>query len=242
MLLRGLCLLIGYLFGCFQTAYFVGRLNRIDIRRFGSGNLGTTNAARILGLAAGFSVLAGDILKTVLCTAVVGWLFGEQNPDSLLLLKTYAFVGCVFGHNFPFYLGFKGGKGVAVTIGFMLVLHHHIFLAWAIAALIVFLPTRYVSLSSMVGCLTTAILIPALGRFEYWGMTAPARLEMYILIALMTVLVFVQHRSNIRRILAGTESRFSFHNAGTVARETMPASYNGKAARVKRRDNAENER
>ena len=228
MLTRCICLLIGYAFGCFQTAYFVGLLNRIDIRRFGSGNLGTTNTARILGLAAGVIVLGGDILKTVLCTMAVQWLYGASQPEILLVLKTYAFVGCVLGHNYPFFLGFRGGKGVAVTIGFLLVLHPYLFLAWAAAALIAFLPTRYMSLASMTGCVTAAILTPILGRHGYWGMSAPGRAEMYLLIALMALLVVFQHRSNIRRIAAGTESRFSFREAGNAAREVMPQSFEGK--------------
>lgn len=233
MLLRAICLLIGYAFGCIQTAYFIGLLSRIDLRRFGSGNLGTTNAARILGIAAGIAVFAGDILKTVLSTLVVTWLFGQEHPDILLLLKTYAFVGCVLGHNFPFYLRFKGGKGVAVTIGFLIVLHPYVLLAWAAAALIVFLPTRYVSLSSMVGCLTAAILTPILGSLGLWDMTAAARLEMYILIALMTVLVFVRHRSNISRIVRKTESRFSFREAGAIAREGLAETGKDRSAGTK---------
>ena len=237
MLTRFICLLIGYAFGCLQTAYFVGLLNRIDIRRFGSGNLGTTNTARILGLASGLIVLGGDILKTVLGTMVVQWLYGQSQPELLLVLKAYAFVGCMLGHNYPFYLGFRGGKGVAVTIGFLLVLQPYLFLAWAAAALIAFLPTRYMSLASMTGCVTAAILTPILGRFGFWGMTAPARTEMYILLALAALLVIFQHRSNIRRILSGSESRFSFREAGSAAREVMPKSYDGrKSGGAKRND------
>ena len=115
--LRILCLALGYLFGCFQTAYILGRMKGIDIREYGSGNAGTTNAIRVLGTKAGLLVFAGDMLKCLIALLLVGALFGKSHPEAVYLLKSWAFMGVVLGHDFPFYMNFKGGKGVAVMAG-----------------------------------------------------------------------------------------------------------------------------
>ena len=106
---RLICVVIGYLFGLFQTGYFYGKLKHIDIRQHGSGNAGTTNALRTLGWTAGAITFLGDCLKCVAAVAVVYWLYGSTH-DNISLLAMYAGMGAVLGHNFPFYLKFKGGK------------------------------------------------------------------------------------------------------------------------------------
>ena len=110
-------LAIGYVFGLFQTAYIYGRLKGIDIRQYGSGNAGTTNTLRVLGTKAGLIVLAGDILKCILAIVAVRLLFTDSHADGYYLLAMYAALGAILGHNYPFYLGFKGGKGIAATAG-----------------------------------------------------------------------------------------------------------------------------
>lgn len=122
-MIRLVCLLIGYIFGCFQTSYIYGKLHGIDIRQYGSGNAGTTNSLRVLGKKAGAIVLFCDILKTGLAMTVVRLLFKEQYGDILYLLAIYAAAGAILGHNFPFYLGFKGGKGIACTAGLVIFFH-----------------------------------------------------------------------------------------------------------------------
>lgn len=112
MMERLVCVAIGYLFGLFQTAYIYGKLHGIDIRNYGSGNAGTTNTLRVLGTKAGLIVLAGDILKCILAIAAVRLLFaGGVHEDMYYLLAMYAALGAILGHDYPFYLGFKGGKG-----------------------------------------------------------------------------------------------------------------------------------
>ena len=98
------CLVIGYGFGLFQTGYFYGKRNGIDIRKYGSGNAGTTNALRTLGKKAGAITLAGDCLKAILAILLVSLIFGRAFPEQIMLLKLYAGAGCVLGHNFPFYM------------------------------------------------------------------------------------------------------------------------------------------
>ena len=113
---RILCLAIGYLFGLFQTAYIYGKMHGIDIRQHGSGNAGTTNTLRVLGTKAGLIVFAGDVLKCVLAVVVCSILFGKKYPEMVYLWKMYAAAGAILGHNFPFYLNFKGGKGISSGI------------------------------------------------------------------------------------------------------------------------------
>ena len=116
-MIRLYCALIGYVFGCFQTSFFYGKKKGIDIRNVGSGNAGTTNALRSFGTGAGILVFAGDAAKTMLAIVVVSLLFKGSAPGLVRLLKIYAGFGAILGHNYPFYLSFKGGKGIACTAG-----------------------------------------------------------------------------------------------------------------------------
>ena len=116
------CLFIGYLFGMFQTSYLIGKYHHMDIRQYGSGNAGTTNALRTLGKKAGAMTLIGDMLKCVIAILVVDAVFKNQYGDILPLLGMYTAAGCVLGHNFPIYLKFRGGKGIAASAGMLLAL------------------------------------------------------------------------------------------------------------------------
>ena len=114
---RILCVLIGYICGLFQTSYLYGKVHGIDIRNYGSGNAGTTNALRTLGAKAGAITLLGDCFKCVAAVVVVHMIYGKTHTDMMPLLSMYAGMGVVLGHNYPFYLKFKGGKGIAATSG-----------------------------------------------------------------------------------------------------------------------------
>lgn len=117
---RILCVLIGYICGLFQTSYLYGKAQGIDIRNYGSGNAGTTNALRTLGAKAGAITLLGDCFKCVIAVVIVHLIFGKSHPEMIRLLGLYAAAGTILGHNFPFYLNFKGGKGIAATAGLLL--------------------------------------------------------------------------------------------------------------------------
>lgn len=108
---RIICLAIGYLFGMFQTSYIIGKIHHMDIRQYGSGNAGTTNALRTLGKKAGAMTLIGDMLKCVIAILIVDAVFKNRYQEILPLLGMYTAAGCVLGHNFPFYLGFRGRQG-----------------------------------------------------------------------------------------------------------------------------------
>ena len=208
-MVRVACLLIGYVCGLFQTAYIYGRINGIDIREHGSGNSGTTNALRVLGMKAGLIVFAGDILKILAAGFLVTVLFnqGDFFGDCAALYKLYAGLGAVLGHNFPFYLNFKGGKGIAVTSGLILMMDWRITILCLIAFALTVGLTRYVSLGSLVITALFMISWIFLGQTGRLALT-PAHLpESYVLVFLIVAMAYWRHRANIKRLIAGTESK-----------------------------------
>lgn len=200
-------MLIGYGFGLFQTAYLYGKLHGIDIRDYGSGNAGTTNTLRVFGTKAGLLVLFGDIMKCILAIVITGVIFKNTHVDSIYLLKLYAAVGAILGHNFPFYLRFKGGKGIAATAGLILSFHPYLIPMGVALFFGAFFITHYVSLGSLLvyaGFLVEMILLGELGVF---GMERPLLLELYGIAAFLTVMAYYKHRENIKRLLSGTERK-----------------------------------
>ena len=143
----GLAILLSYLLGAVPFSLLAGRLKGVDLRKHGSGNVGATNAIRILGPALGIPVLLLDIAKGLLSSTVIASAFGQEATELRLLCG----VAAVLGHSFPIWLGFKGGKGVATAAGVFLGLAPA---AMGIAALLfgtVLLISRYVSLASISG-------------------------------------------------------------------------------------------
>lgn len=206
-MVRVLCLLIGYTFGLFQTAYFYGKAHGIDIRRHGSGNAGTTNALRVLGTKAGLIVFAGDVLKCILAVLLTQLLFGKSHPEMIYLLKLYAAAGAILGHNFPFYLKFKGGKGIAATAGLILSFHIAFLPVGVLLFFGVFFTTHYVSLGSLLvyaGLMIQMVICGQAGLFQ-----APQAIlyEMYAVTAVLTAMAYWKHRENIKRLLSGTERK-----------------------------------
>ena len=204
---RIVCILIGYVFGLFQTSFFYGKMKGIDIREHGSGNAGTTNTIRVLGTKAGLLVLAGDILKCILAILRCGALFDASHPQEVYLLKLYAAAGAILGHNFPFYLHFKGGKGIAATAGLILAFHPYFIPVGVILFFGAFLTTHYVSLGSLLvyaGLMIQMVVCGQMGLFH-----APQAIlnEMYILTALLTALAYYKHRENIVRLVKGQERK-----------------------------------
>ena len=120
VLFRIICIIIGYACGLLETGVIYGKIKGVDIRKYGSKNLGMTNALRVLGPKAGIIVFIGDFCKSFIPCVLVRLIFMSAYPDTFLIYVLYTGFGAVLGHVFPFYLGFKGGKGVA-TIGGMIV-------------------------------------------------------------------------------------------------------------------------
>ena len=205
---RILCLAIGYVFGLLQTAYIYGKMHGIDIRQHGSGNAGTTNTLRVLGTKAGLIVFAGDVLKCVCAIVACSLLFGKNHPDMIYLLKLYAAAGAILGHNFPFYLGFKGGKGIAATAGLILAFHPTFLPVGVLVFFGIFFTTHYVSLGSLLVYAAFMIQIVISGQMGlFQGMSRQHLFEMYGVAAFLTIMAYYKHRENIKRLLKGEERK-----------------------------------
>lgn len=210
---RLICLAIGYVCGLFQTGYLVGRMSHVDIRKKGSGNAGTTNALRVLGWKAGLMTFAGDVIKCVAAFLIVRFMY--QGNDSLPLLALYAGAGVTLGHNFPFYMNFKGGKGIAVMAGLVVVnsfwhlpeslLLIPVTLAFFLVPVIV---TRYISVGSLAAYTAFLVEMIIIGQMGWFEMEAARCYEFYVILFLLTALAWYRHRANIKRLLAGTENKF----------------------------------
>lgn len=204
---RLICLLIGYILGMFQTAYIYGRMHGIDIREHGSGNAGTTNTLRVLGKKAGIIVLLGDILKCFLAVQSAKLLFAKSCPEMLPLLELYAGAGAVLGHNFPFYLKFKGGKGIAATAGLVFALPWPFVAVLAPTFFLAFFLTHYVSLGSLLAYTGLVIELVVLGQMGYFGMEQTLLCEMYVVGLVLMAMAFYKHKENIGRLLRGEERK-----------------------------------
>lgn len=204
---RVICILIGYVFGLFQTAFIYGKLHGIDIRDYGSGNAGTTNTLRVFGTKAGLLVLFGDIMKTILAVVICSAIFGGTHPEELYLLKLYAATGAILGHNFPFYLHFMGGKGIAATAGLVLSFHPYFIPVGVVLFFGAFLLTHYVSLGSLLVYAGVMIQMVVCGQMGLFETSQNILIEMYIITAFLTVMAYYKHRANIGRLLRGEERK-----------------------------------
>lgn len=206
-MVRIVCLAIGYVFGLFQTAYIYGKMNGIDIRERGSGGAGATNTLRVLGKKAGAIVLFCDIMKTGLAMVLVRTLFKNSYGDILPLLSMYAGAGAILGHNYPFYLHFKGGKGIACTAGIIIFFHPYMIIPEIITFFSTFFITHYVSLGSLLVQFVLIAEMVIFGQMGIFGMNQGELIELYIVTALIAALAFWRHRTNIDRLLHGTERK-----------------------------------
>lgn len=205
--LRVLVLVIGYIFGNFQTAFIYGKMKGIDIREHGSGNAGTTNTLRVLGTKAGLIVFVGDMLKAIISITIVRLIFKENYSHILQLLIIYTGFGCILGHDYPCFIQFKGGKGIASTGGIMVASHWAYFPVGLVLFFGNFLTTHYVSLGSLVMYLGFFIQTIIMGQMGVFGMSQNALIEMYLIVFIMTVMAFVKHRSNIQRLINKEERK-----------------------------------
>lgn len=211
-----LALWVSYFLGAVPTAYIAGRLLKdIDIRKHGSGNVGATNVFRVLGKWPGIIVLALDILKGVAAVTLVGDLFGLSQVWHRVVLALVV----VSGHNWTVFLDFKGGKGIATSLGVLIGLAikiaviRPVLLFTLLAWLAVFLSTGFVSLASVVAAVSLPIIMALTSQ------TFP----LVVLGVIFCVFVVVRHRPNIKRLWDGQESRvpLPFHKKGNG---TLPYS------------------
>lgn len=192
-------IVIGYLCGCFQSGYFVGKLCGLDIRQYGSGNAGTTNVLRTLGKGRALLTFLGDGLKGLVPVLIVKLWIGPASPGlNSELLQLILGLAIVLGHDYPFFLGFKGGKGIATTAAVMMAFDWRMGLCSFIIFVGIVASTRYVSLASVT--LSAALIIEML--IFHWG-----RWDLLIMIIIYAFFAIYRHRANIKRLMNGTESK-----------------------------------
>ena len=195
-----ICIVLGYIVGSFSTGYIIGIINHVDIREMGSGNAGTTNAFRTLGKKAGIITFIGDFLKAFIIVLLVRFVI-YSDVEYVKLLELICGFGCVLGHNFPVWLKFHGGKGIAVTAGVFVAIDPWILPVGIPLFAILVLTTKYVS----VGSLAVLTLFPIWNALRlrdfpcYWAIVGVS--------CLYTAMAFFQHRQNIKRLLNGTENK-----------------------------------
>ncbi len=223
ILLRGICLVVGYLFGMIQTAYIYGRLHGIDIREHGSGNAGTTNTLRVLGKKAGLVVFLGDLAKTITPVLIVGFIAKAYNPDYVFLLRLYTGFGAIIGHNFPFYLGFKGGKGIAATGGMILGFYWPFIIMGLVSFFGVFFITHYVSLGSIILMVAFFTMMCLMCGFEvgaFAGLPTAILIEMCVVTFVICAMAIFRHRENIKRLVNHCERKTYIFKKNKVDVET----------------------
>lgn len=208
-MLLALTILATYLIGAVPFGLIVSRLFGIkDIRSKGSGNIGAANVWRIAGFKAGFLVFAADIGKGALAVMMAAMIYDKIEFPYLSLELFLAVCGAaaVIGHVYPVFLKFKGGKGASTTLGVVAALFPVISLICFAVFLLVLLLTGYVSLGSIVGVFTLSLSL----MIQKFVLNDTVSLVYLIMAAMMTVLVIYAHRQNISRMIAGSETRFSF--------------------------------
>jgi acyl phosphate:glycerol-3-phosphate acyltransferase len=211
--------LVAYFLGSIPTGYLVARARGIDIRNVGSGNIGATNVFRYLGTPAGVLVLLVDALKGWVAVALLADLIGRRfypagNQMAQEWFAILSGLAAVLGHNFTCWLHFKGGKGIATSAGVLAALVPYSLLIIFVVWVVVFALTRYVSLASL--CASAAL------PFATW---LTGRSTTLILItSAMTALAIYKHKSNIRRLLNGTETRMSAKRASSGPQTSKPSA------------------
>jgi glycerol-3-phosphate acyltransferase PlsY len=190
--------LIGYLLGCSSMALYIGKLKNVDVRKNGTGNLGASNAMMLMGWGAGVLTAFHDIGKAVLAVWLCRRLFPEVPYIGLV-----AGVGAVLGHNFPFYLRFKGGKGLAAFWGMTLMINWKFALAVALGITLITLITDYIFL----GTIAAAIAVPIFVYFILGGAAAA-------IVGAASVCIIARHKDNFIRLKNGTEKGFRRANSG----------------------------
>lgn len=209
---RLICLVVGYAFGLIQSAYIMGRMKGVDIRTVGSGNAGSTNALRAFGTKAGFTVLFCDALKTIVAILLMRFTIGVAKPEATALITLYTAIGVILGHNFPFYLNFKGGKGMAATLGLILALlslQPMYFLTMFPLFVVIFLTTHYVSLGSMLAYVLFFVetIVFGLNGMLGEGLSNATLIELDCVAFFLMALAIFQHRKNVVRLIKGEESK-----------------------------------
>jgi len=229
------CLVIGYGFGLLQVAHIYSKAKNINIREKGSGNAGTTNMFRVMGIKAGIITLIGDCAKLVVAVILTKLIFlsglGFQIDPTALAL--YTGFGCVLGHDFPFYFHFKGGKGMASTAALVCCLGNWQMILIGVAVFFgIVIATKYVSLGSMITVCTEFVLFILFTQIGWFPLQNAWMPDCYILFFLLAALLVFQHRKNINRLMNHKETRFYFRTSSQIKEEEAAHRENQTTAKI----------
>ena len=187
-----LVLVISYFIGTISGSYIIGKLFLDkDIRKYGSGNAGTTNAIRVLGKKAGVITFLIDFLKGVAVTFIIGRFFEEN-------LIPMGILGAIIGHDFPFYMNFRGGKGVATTLGALALYNFPLTLICYIVWLLGTVITKMVSVGSILFFISIIIVYTFMSELNTYNI---------VLVNIIALIGIIRHKDNIKRIIAGNENK-----------------------------------
>ncbi|MCX5700247.1 MAG: glycerol-3-phosphate 1-O-acyltransferase PlsY [Candidatus Omnitrophica bacterium] len=203
-----LAIIISYLFGSIPTAYIFGRIIKgTDIRKFGSGNVGATNALRLLGKGWGITVLILDIFKGFLPVVLFGNILTGRIVIPLDIFCLLVGVSCICGHNWTIFLGFKGGKGVATTLGVLLGLSvkiaglKFILILTVLVWLVTFITSRIISLASILAAISFPVFATFLSK----------SFPVIFVGLLLSIFIILRHKANLQRLILGKEPRLNFN-------------------------------
>lgn len=203
---------LSYLLGSFPTSIIFGKLFRgIDIRDYGSGNAGGTNAFRVMGWKIGISVMIIDLAKGLIATVLISQIRIDAISLAPVYLQIIAGFSAVIGHIWTIFAGFHGGKGVGTAAGMLIGLYPVAFVVIFIIFLIVLFTTRYVSVSSMTAAVSLPVVLLILDQLG-----RPYKTPLMVLSIIIAILIIFTHRSNIGRLMAGTENRVNFRKKKKV--------------------------
>ncbi len=201
MIVSGLCVAVSYLTGAIPFSYIAGKmLKGVDLRQHGSGNLGASNTFRILGAVPGAVVLLLDIAKGFVPVFVAGKLAASYGLPVHWITLACAFAA-VFGHMYSVYLRFSGGKGIATAAGAFLAIQPWALLGAFVVWVVVFAVRRIMSLATLSAAASLPVFVYLSGRLEWW----PSHWSYTAVSILLVIVIFQKHRSNLSRLLAGTE-------------------------------------
>lgn len=193
-------MIIGYFIGCINLSYIISRLKGFDIRHVGSGNAGASNLVIVIGKKIGLFVAVLDVMKAFMAFRMAQFIFPDAYAGMISYAGVIAGVGAVIGHVFPFYMGFKGGKGLACYGGTVLAIDYRLFVVLFILALLIAIVTDYICFAPI----TMSFIVPISVGVVYntWIPSA--------IIAVASAVLLYKHRENLYRIRAGEELRFHF--------------------------------
>lgn len=202
-----LAIIIGYLFGIFQTGKILGKIKGFDLNSEGSGNAGATNALRTHGKKIGLLTFFGDMIKAIIPMIVFGYILSKNISGYRPLISLYIGIGSIIGHCFPFFLKIKGGKGVSTALGVVLASNPLMAIIPLTTFLLITIKTRFVSLGSIVAVVIVAVEGFIFSKNNILRGSSDYYMECVILYVILALIVIFKHRENIIRLIKGEENK-----------------------------------